>query len=181
MAAQIFHRGDRVRVAAQFPESMSHFDGRGEEAIVMGSYHDQYGGRADGGANGHTYTLLFLSGAEISWYDEALLTAIDGADGTDEIARIQREREEKNRVESDLAWIVEHWPEIRERPSGATMESLMRQIGITNPWGSQGEGYVWYQNAIMTRALFEGIIATKPTVEQARAALEVLRVTRTAK
>lgn len=41
---QQFKRGDVVRIAEDLGQSMSHFGGKGETAVVMGSYRDQYGG-----------------------------------------------------------------------------------------------------------------------------------------
>lgn len=75
---QTFVRGDLVKVSDVFPDDMSHFRGRGELAIVVGSYADQYGE-----ASRETYTLSFpvLEGKHyngtISWYDPDLLTMVE--------------------------------------------------------------------------------------------------------
>lgn len=74
MSEQKFHRGNLVLVSKIFPSYMSHFTGRGEEAIVVGSYKDLYG--KDSLKKPH-YSLLFLNGNQISWYEESLLTLLE--------------------------------------------------------------------------------------------------------
>lgn len=75
---QKFKRGDKVKVADEMPEWMSHFDA-GMEAYIVGSYADQYGG---GKSNQKEYTILYqpkwLKGkwSTTSWYDECQLTLI---------------------------------------------------------------------------------------------------------
>lgn len=52
--------------------------------------------------------------------------------------------------ESDIDWIFANWSKIRETPSNATMNELMRRVGIDDPWDRRGPhnvGIVWCQNA----------------------------------
>ena len=76
---QKFFRGQRVKLADDFGSSMSHFGGKGGEAIVEGSYADQYGlGNYD------EFKLLLLSGIEgnadfpyrSAWYHEHQMTLV---------------------------------------------------------------------------------------------------------
>lgn len=74
MAKQKFFRGHRVKVADKMPNEMRHFTG-GCEAIVVGSYRDEYGG------SDHfpTYDLLIFEKDEwnqVAWYPEELLTLV---------------------------------------------------------------------------------------------------------
>lgn len=70
---QKFFKGDLVQVG-EMPESMSHFSGNCQ-AIVMGTYAEQYGGSQ---RSEHHYTLFILKkeGAS-SWYNENQLTLIE--------------------------------------------------------------------------------------------------------
>jgi hypothetical protein len=69
--SQKFTRGDVVRVADDLGSTMSHFRS-GADAIVMGSYRDQYGG-----SDAKNYTLMFCDdGNRVSWYYEYQLTLI---------------------------------------------------------------------------------------------------------
>jgi hypothetical protein len=69
MDAQKFHMGDLVRVAKE----ASLFLAEEREAIVIGSYADQYGG-----ASRNTYTLHIKGDCgSSSWYDEPYLTLIE--------------------------------------------------------------------------------------------------------
>lgn len=85
---QVFMRGDLVHCAGDFPSNMEHFEGRGEVAIVAGSYVDRYGGcvceREGDRCHAHrSYSLVFptingkLYNSTISWYDEHLLTLLE--------------------------------------------------------------------------------------------------------
>lgn len=75
---QKFVRGDLVKVADVFPQNMSHFQGRGDLAIVAGSHADQYGSSIR-----HEYSLFFppLEGnsynGKASWYSEDLLAMVE--------------------------------------------------------------------------------------------------------
>lgn len=76
---QKFFRGQRVRLAKKFPKEMSHFGGKGKEAIVIGSYRDQN----DGGDVDSFSLLLLIKGDknlnkayECSWYDSNMMSLI---------------------------------------------------------------------------------------------------------
>jgi hypothetical protein len=49
-------------------------------------------------------------------------------------------------------WIVENWPRFTAAGQypGASIAELMRLVGITNPWGSHGEGITYYAHAYAT-------------------------------
>lgn len=79
MGKQEFFRGQRVRLASKFPLEMCHFSGKGCEAIVIGSYSDQFGG-----AGYESFELLIMpmrttSGKKYhtsAWYPSSLMTLI---------------------------------------------------------------------------------------------------------
>lgn len=137
---QKFKRGDLVMVAKDQGLCRSHFQG-GEEAIVIGSYADQFGG-----SNTSDYTVMFVStGGQSSWYPEQFLTFICHA-GEEAIGRLIKDREERAAVQQDLKWILANWAKIRHSVPGPTMAYLMARCGITNPWGIHGEGVTYYYN-----------------------------------
>lgn len=72
MGKQKFEKFDLVRVDDELPPFQAFYSGRGEEAIVIGSYEDQYGSES----GEHEYTLLFSCGNKISWYSEGSLTLV---------------------------------------------------------------------------------------------------------
>lgn len=152
---QKFKRGDVVHIAADLGPSMSHFTAD-KNAIVMGSYRDKYGG--DHNVNDYTVMLLD-TGVECSWYHAHQLTLIRHG-GEEEIARVKAARADREKYETDLAWIVENWANIRERMPGATIGELMRRLGIVNPWGARGEGITYYSNAMATFHLLDPILST---------------------
>jgi hypothetical protein len=145
-ATQKFRRGDVVRVAKDLGPSMSHFYSD-VDAIVMGSYADKYGGD-----DVTSYTLMLLpEGSEVSWYYEHQLTLIRHGD-EDLIKQTKMDRELRSMLYSDLDWIMENWKRMRAEKSipGATVVKLMELVGITDPWGSGGEGLTYYMNAQAT-------------------------------
>ena len=55
--------------------------------------------------------------------------------------KLKKKRLEKEEIESDLGWIVDNWERIRkEGVPGISSNKLMSLIGITSPWGNNGEG-----------------------------------------
>jgi len=80
MTKQKFFRGQRVRLAKDFGKCMSHFGGKGGEAIVVHSYSDSYGG-----GNYSDFDLLVLCGkpeiyeeypSQSAWYHDYQMTLI---------------------------------------------------------------------------------------------------------
>lgn len=75
-AKQKFPRGTLVRITANLPECMSHFDSDCE-AIVDHTYHEAYGG-----GNVKSYSLLLLDESRepvqrVSWYEEDQLSLVE--------------------------------------------------------------------------------------------------------
>lgn len=73
---QKFNRGDKVKVDDDLGSCMSHFPGQGGEAIVFGSYHDEYGG---GAREKKSYSLNIKGIGYSSWYYEHQLTLVKAA------------------------------------------------------------------------------------------------------
>lgn len=140
---QKFHNGDLVHIAKDLGPDMSHFTSD-VDAIVIGSYSDQYGGRSCG-----SYTLYLKDGGQVSWYEESQLTLIESGK-EDLLEKWKEERAAKKKVEADLDWIFSHGKEVLEGASGATVGALAEQMGVTDLWGSRGEGLDYYFNASAT-------------------------------
>lgn len=97
---QKFKRGNLVHIAKDLGSMMSHFD-NDKNAIIVGSYADEYGGE-----NTKDYTVMFLeTGGSCSWYKEHQLTLIDeGGEHLFEEAKKNRKRiSEQN---TDINYIV---------------------------------------------------------------------------
>lgn len=76
MAEQKFERGDLVRVAKDLGPSMAHFTADCD-AVVLGSYADQYGGGQEWKSDSYGLLLLEENGRPYrssSWYKEGQLT-----------------------------------------------------------------------------------------------------------
>ena len=95
---QKFHKGDWVQVAKNLGSHMSHFTADCE-AIVIGSYADQYGGE-----NSKSYTLHLKGCGETSWYKEQQLTLMEGG-RLDKLKHWEDEKEAECKQKGDLDWI----------------------------------------------------------------------------
>ncbi len=71
MSDQKFQVGDLVRIAKDLGHAMSHFEAD-QDAIVVGSYADQFGGD-----DTKSYTLQLQGRGPVSWYSEHQLTLIE--------------------------------------------------------------------------------------------------------
>lgn len=154
---QNFHHGDVVKLADEFPACMSHFSGAGEEAVVVGSYADQFGGRGGGGEP--NYTLMLRTGTTSSWYQESLMTFVRKG-GEELMAQWEAEREEREAKYKDIDWILENWQSIAKSTPGVVMETLAKEVGTPSLWGSRGEAFAFYENALILRSLLDEALRT---------------------
>lgn len=145
---QQFQKGDLVRIAKDLGPRMSHFTADCE-AIVVGSYNDQYGyGDID------SYTLHLKGKGTSSWYYSSQLTLIEKG-RKDKLAEWKAEEKAERKQKSDLDWIFTHGDEVLKAPHGASVGALAKCFGLTNLWGPSGEGFVYYENAMMTISMAE--------------------------
>lgn len=138
---QQFHKGDHVKVADDLGDFMRHFQS-GCEAIVIGSYADQYGG-----SDRNSYTLHIKGSGPTSWYYGSQLTLIE-ANRPDLLKQWEDEAEALRKQRSDHDWIFENGPEVLAKGYGASVAALARDVGVTNLWGSHGEGMAYYENSL---------------------------------
>lgn len=137
---QQFHKGDWVRVAKDLGPGMSHFTADCE-AIVIGSYADQYGG-----GDRNSYTLHLKGRGQCSWYYGEQLTLIESG-RLDKLQTWEEEAEAERKQKSDLDWIFANGEAVAKKPHGASIEALAACFGLTNLWGRNGEGITYYMNA----------------------------------
>jgi hypothetical protein len=140
---QKFHKGDFVHVAENLGSSMSHFTAD-IDAIVMGSYRDQFG---HGDTN--CYTLHLKGQGECSWYYENQLKLLEKG-RLDMLAQWKTEEKAELKRLRDKDWIFAQEWSAEKMPQGASIEVLAADLGCSNMWGSRGEGINWYENAWAT-------------------------------
>lgn len=146
---QKFQKGDYVRVAKDLGSSMSHFPSDCN-AIVIGSYADQFGGK-----DIKSYTLFLENRGESSWYEEWQLELIE-ASRLDLLDEWEKLRQDKITKHSNLDWIFANGKEVLENPTGASMQSLANCIiPDYNLWGNNGEGFVYHANVTIIKTLAE--------------------------
>ncbi|MCP4475423.1 MAG: hypothetical protein GY821_12825 [Gammaproteobacteria bacterium] len=145
---QKFNKGDHVQVAKDLGEAMSHFRS-GCEAIVIGSYDDQFGG-----GNTNSYTIYIKDVGKVSWYFESQLELIK----TNQYELLEcwkvEAKKEADKV-SNLDWIFEHGKNVLKCAKKETVVALAECFGLTNLWGSKGEGFVYYSNAMLVIKIAE--------------------------
>lgn len=143
---QQFHKGDWVWVAKDLGASMSHFTADCE-AIVIGSYADQYGGD-----DHEEYTLHIKGEGQCSWYYDGQLTLIEKG-RLDKLKEWKALAETEHQEKGDLDWIFAHGEDVLKAPHAASIQALANCFGLTNLWGSRGEGITYYGNARRTLKL----------------------------
>lgn len=150
---QKFDKYDHVQITKDLGPYMSHFTSDCE-AIVIGSYADKFGG-----INTDSYTVYLKDQGEVSWYEEHQLTLIK-ANQIELYKTWKFNVDEEDRIKSDLDWIFENGSEVLAGPHGSSIQALANCFGLTNLWGSQGEGYVWHLNAAKTMNLATPFLET---------------------
>jgi hypothetical protein len=152
---QKFKNGDLVRVAKDLGPRMSHFTADCD-AIVIGSYADQFGGGSDDDDEDsraqHQYTLYLKDEGETSWYEEDQLTLIESG-RRDKLKEWKAASKAEAKQKGDLDWIFANGPAVAEKPHGASIQALAECFGLTNLWGRNGEGITYYSNAMGTLEL----------------------------
>jgi len=153
---QKFHKGDLVKIAKENVYICSNCLTPYLQAIVIGSYKDQYGGSD---TDSIQYTLFIKDYGRISWFYETLLTLIE-KNRIDLLEKWEFDKNEEVKTKSNLDWIFENSEEVIKNPMGCSIESLANCLGLTNLWGSKGEGITYYINAQMT------LLIAKPFLEK---------------
>lgn len=143
---QQFHRGDVVRVAKDLGAFMSHFEADCD-AIVLGSYADEYGG-----SNHDSFSLFIKDRGPVAWYYSRQLTLIESG-RLDMLTAWEDAAQAEQVKKSDLDWIFSNGSEVVAHPHGASIAALARCMGLDNLWGSHGEGITYYENAKATLML----------------------------
>lgn len=146
--SQKFHMGDLVHVAKDLGQSMSHFT-NDIDAIVIGSYKDEYGGD-----NTKSYTLHLKGYGRCSWYYEHQLILLE-KNRCDLLESWEKELKDDEEQKSNLDWIFANGNEVVEKGYGASVQTLANCLGLSNLWGSHGEGFVYFENALWTIAIAE--------------------------
>jgi hypothetical protein len=145
MNTQKFQRGDLVRIADDLGPMMSHSTS-GCDAIVVGSYRDQFGG-----PDSESYTLFLEDRGESSWYYGDQLTLIE-REQHDLLKEWDEIRQAAIKRHSNLDWIFSNGPEVLENCYGSALTALGMYLGIKDMWGGSGEGFVFFDNC--QRVLF---------------------------
>ncbi len=153
---QKFHKGDLVRVAKDLGPTMSHFK-RDCDAIVLGSYTDEYGRGME--RHDHTYSIFIKNRGGHSWYDEDQLTLVQ-ASRLDLLAEWEAEVTARRTQAGDLDWIFSHGQELIDICPPDTAQALATCLGLGDLCGSHGEYIVFFTNALAVLQEAKPFLAT---------------------
>ena len=122
---------------------MSHFY-KDAEAIVNGYNHNkcQIGNEWE-----HNYSLHIKGQGHVSWYHNFNLTLIK----RNQFKLLEKWKAEEREVsdkESNPDWIFSNGKGALKGASNATLTYLGNCLGVSNLWGSYGEGWSYYCNAM---------------------------------
>ena len=143
MSKQKFRYGDHVRVKKDQVNYMSHF-ASDVEAIVLGSYKDQYGGN-----DTKSYTLYINGEGEVSWYYDHQLELIEKG-RSDLLEKWVEDADIIEEQELNLDWIFANGEKVLKEGTNGTVIALAECLGLTEDdlWGSRGEGIVFATRAV---------------------------------
>ncbi|MCP5006873.1 MAG: hypothetical protein GY941_23445 [Planctomycetes bacterium] len=154
MKEQKYHKGDHVMVAKDSGPSMSHFE-NDCEAIILYSYNDEYGG-----GNVSIYGIYIKGRGQVAWYDESQLKLIE-LNRMDILKIWEKENQDEIDLKSNIDWIFENSESVLKEQHWSSISKLAECFGLNNLWGSKGEGFVWYENAMQTFKLAEPFLKEK--------------------
>jgi hypothetical protein len=101
------------------------------------------------GYNRVSYMLHVKGKGQSAWHNEEDLTLIS-RDQKKLLNQWISEEDEEERQKGDVDWIFAHGREVLVNPHGASIAALARCFGLTDLWGSRGEGIIYYENAHFT-------------------------------
>lgn len=137
---QKFNKGDKVKISDDLGSSMNHFP-CGMDAIVIGSYAEQFGG-----SDTKSYSIYIKGQGETSWYYEHQMTLIEKGYHT-ELEEWKYYLKNKKEIESDVDWIFRNGESVAFEPSGYSIQTLFNCLCKGSLWGSRGEGVDYYSNS----------------------------------
>ena len=140
---QKYEKGDFVHVVKDLGPMMSHFE-KDCDAIVMYSYAEKYGGDQ---RQEKKYCIHIKGHGEVAWYYESQLKLIE-KNRIDLLKKWESEKKAEEKQKSNLDWIFDNGKDVLNSAHGATVSALAKCLGCSNLWGSHGEGFVYYQNAM---------------------------------
>lgn len=159
-----FRHGDVVQIAKNLRPSMAHFTS-GVRGIVIGSYRDQYGGSGDYAIK--DYTIFVEGQGETSWYSEDQLTFIEHNPSL--LDTWEDQIEARNRDESDLKWIREHWSELRDKCPSTSMLAIFSAMEFQSAFLRNGEYYCLFEDWYRMFPIVD-FLMTCPSLDALRAA-----------
>lgn len=143
MIIQKYQRGDHVHVVKDLGACMVHFESDCE-AIVIASYKEQF----DCGDTSQ-YTIHLKGRGDCAWYGEHQLELIE-ANRLDMLEKWEDDERQEEKKKANLDWIFKNGEDVLNAPHTASIAALARCFGLTNLWGSRGEGFVYFSNTART-------------------------------
>lgn len=124
----------------------------GKEAVIIGSYADQYGGD-----DHKQYTIMFLeNGSEVSWFNENDLELLEEG-GENLIEQGQAIKDAIKKENTDLPTIVKNWTTKKSQQSSDTILYLFNKIGYNRSLG-RGDFYQLFSEWKKAYPLFDLIM-----------------------
>jgi hypothetical protein len=150
-----FQVGDLVRINKVMPSMMSHFT-CDEDAIVTEYSHNEC---QKGNDWEHSYQLFIKGHGNTAWYHDSNLKLIKH----NQMSLLKKWKDKakaEEKQKSNLDWIFKNGASVLKSAHGATVSALASCLGCSNLWGSHGEGFVYYQNAMAV------LLMSKPFLEK---------------
>jgi hypothetical protein len=143
-----FRVGDLVHIAKDLGPMMRHFTADCDAIILELGRERSH--NVDGSESDPLDRLcvLYIKGhGQTAWYHLRQLTLLEH-NRCDLLKVWKDEQEAEDKMHGDLDWIFANGLAVTQGADGATIGALATCLGVTNLWGSRGEGMTYYLNAI---------------------------------
>lgn len=130
--------GDHVKIPDNYSTGTIYMDGVSKPMI------SDYAGKEGIVIEGNRSCGIFIKNHGRVWWFDADRLELISHNKEDLLKEWQEYLDNKAKIESDIDWIFENGKQVLKSCSGATLSTLGKCFGVTNLWGANGEGFVYY-------------------------------------
>lgn len=134
-----YKKGDFVHVIKHLGNMMKYFESDCDAIITDIGCNDKYG-------------IYIKNKGEVAWYHEHQLELIE-KNRLDLLKKWIKDKEEDDKKKSDLVWIFKNGKDVLKKTTQPSILALAKCLGMSDLWGNQGEGIIFYKNAMFVLSL----------------------------
>jgi len=106
------------------------------------------------------YALFIKGHGHCAWYHAHQLTLIESG-RADILQAWESEILAETELKGNLDWIFANGPDVLKSAHGASVQALANSLYFQDLWGSHGEGFTYYSNALTILSLASPFLLAK--------------------